>query len=127
MTVSSSGPSDASALSSPASVPLHRRIPVVVWLAALYLLSHLPFLAPSLEDYDSINFGLALHDYDIGKNQPHPPDIPPTLPLAAPRWPSYGCWYRESTPFERTRLPCPVSRQWQAQWRWLAPGGFLRC
>ena len=76
MTVSSSGPSDPSGLSSPASVPLHRHIPVVVWLAALYLLSHLPFLAPSLEDYDSINFGLALHDYDIGKNQPHPPGYP---------------------------------------------------
>ena len=76
MTVSSFVRSETPVSSSRTSRPLHRRIPVVVWLAALYLLAHLPFLAPSLEDYDSINFGLALHDYDIGKNQPHPPGYP---------------------------------------------------
>ena len=76
MTVSSYVPSDASVSPPRISVPLHRRIPLVVWLAALYLLAHLPFLAPSLEDYDSLNFGLALYDYDIGKNQPHPPGYP---------------------------------------------------
>ena len=76
MTVSSYVPSDASVSPSRTSVPLHRRIPLVVWLGAVYLFAHLPFLAPSLEDYDSINFGLALYDYDIGKNQPHPPGYP---------------------------------------------------
>src|SRR6186713_3479605 len=76
MTVSSYVPSDASVSPSRTSIPLHRRIPLAVWLAALYLLAHLPFLAPSLEDYDSINFGLALHEYDIAKAQPHPPGYP---------------------------------------------------
>ena len=49
---------------------------LVLALALAYLILHLPSLAPSLEDYDSLNFGLALYDYDIGKNQPHPPGYP---------------------------------------------------
>src|SRR5688572_16121406 len=76
MTVSSYVPSEASVSPLRISVPLHRRIPLALWLAALYLLAHLPFLAPSLEDYDSLNFGLALYDYDITRNQPHAPGYP---------------------------------------------------
>lgn len=45
-------------------------------LAAAYLAAHLPFLAPSLEDIDSINFALGLHDYDLARHQPHPPGYP---------------------------------------------------
>ena len=45
-------------------------------IALIYLAAHLPFLAPSLEDFDSINFGLALHQYDPSHNQPHPPGYP---------------------------------------------------
>ena len=33
-------------------------------VAAGYLAAHLPSLAPTLEDIDSINFALALHEYD---------------------------------------------------------------
>jgi len=73
MTVYGSVRSDASGSSPHLTRPLHQRIPVAAWLAGAYLVSHLPLLAPSLEDYDSINFGLGLHDYDIGANQPHPP------------------------------------------------------
>ena len=76
MTVSSSVPSDVAVSSSRSTLPLHKRIPVAVWLGVVFFVSHLPLLAPSLEDYDSVNFGLALHDYDIGKNQPHPPGYP---------------------------------------------------
>src|SRR5262245_53423207 len=45
-------------------------------LAALYLLAHLPFLAPSLEDIDSINFALGLRHFDPALHQPHPPGYP---------------------------------------------------
>lgn len=45
-------------------------------IAAAYLAAHLPFLAPSLEDYDSINFALGLRDFDPALHQPHPPGSP---------------------------------------------------
>jgi hypothetical protein len=45
-------------------------------LAAAYLAVHLPFLAPSLEDIDSINFALGLRDFDVSRHQPHPPGYP---------------------------------------------------
>jgi len=47
-----------------------------VLIAIAYLAVHVPSLAPSLEDFDSINFGLALHHYDPTNNQPHPPGYP---------------------------------------------------
>lgn len=50
-----------------------RFVPLV---AAVFLAAHLPSLAPSLEDIDSINFALGLHDYDPAKHQPHPPGYP---------------------------------------------------
>jgi hypothetical protein len=45
-------------------------------LAALYCAAHLPFLAPSLEDIDSINFALGLRDFEVAEHQPHPPGYP---------------------------------------------------
>jgi hypothetical protein len=45
-------------------------------LAALYAAAHLPFLAPSLEDIDSINFALGLREFDVARHQPHPPGYP---------------------------------------------------
>jgi hypothetical protein len=45
-------------------------------VAAVYFLAHLPFLAPSLEDIDSINFALGLRDFDPAAHQPHPPGYP---------------------------------------------------
>lgn len=51
--------------------------PRVLWaLVALFVLGHLPFLAPTLEDIDSVNFALGLHDFDVAKHQPHPPGYP---------------------------------------------------
>jgi hypothetical protein len=45
-------------------------------LAGLFLALHLPFLPPSLEDLDSINFALGVRDYDVARHQPHPPGYP---------------------------------------------------
>src|SRR5258705_12708996 len=36
----------------------------------------MPFLAPSLEDIDSINFALGLRHFDPALHQPHPPGYP---------------------------------------------------
>jgi hypothetical protein len=48
-----------------------------VWvLAAAVLAAHLPFLAPGLEDIDSINFALGLRDFNPAAHQPHPPGYP---------------------------------------------------
>ncbi|OFW05553.1 MAG: hypothetical protein A3I61_04510 [Acidobacteria bacterium RIFCSPLOWO2_02_FULL_68_18] len=64
-------------------------------IAAAYLAAHLPFLAPSLEDYDSINFALGLRDFDPARHQPHPPGSPVYIALGrlllapiAAVWPS---------------------------------------
>jgi hypothetical protein len=45
-------------------------------LGALFIALHLPFLPPSLEDLDSINFALGVRHYDISQHQPHPPGYP---------------------------------------------------
>jgi hypothetical protein len=45
-------------------------------IALAYLAAHLPSLAPSLEDIDSINFALGLRDFDPARHQPHPPGSP---------------------------------------------------
>ena len=49
--------------------------PILV-IAAIYLAAHLAFLAPSLEDIDSINFALGLRHFDVAEHQPHPPGYP---------------------------------------------------
>lgn len=57
--------------------------PRVLWaLVAIFVLGHLPFLAPTLEDIDSVNFALGLHDFDVAKHQPHPPGYPVFIFLA---------------------------------------------
>src|SRR5687768_6786611 len=53
----------------------------VAFIAIAYLAAHLPFLAPSLEDYDSINFALGLRDFDPARHQPHPPGSPVYIAL----------------------------------------------
>lgn len=45
-------------------------------MAVLFLAGHLPFLAPTLEDVDSVNFALGLRDFDPGLHRPHPPGYP---------------------------------------------------
>lgn len=53
----------------------------VLALAAIYLAAHIVFLAPSLEDIDSINFALGLRHYDVAQHQPHPPGYPVYIAL----------------------------------------------
>jgi hypothetical protein len=44
--------------------------------AAAILAGHLPFLASTLEDVDSVNFALALRGFDVAQHRPHPPGYP---------------------------------------------------
>ena len=50
-------------------------------LSAAWVAAHLPFIVPSLEDIDSINFALGLHDFDPARHQPHPPGYPVYIAL----------------------------------------------
>jgi hypothetical protein len=54
---------------------------VAAAIALASLLAHLPSLAPSLEDIDSINFALGLHHFDVASHQPHPPGYPVYIAL----------------------------------------------
>jgi len=56
-----------------------RTSPKVVWasaLAILFFIAHVAFLPSTLEDIDSLNFALGLHEFNPAKHQPHPPGYP---------------------------------------------------
>jgi hypothetical protein len=53
----------------------------ILLIAAVYLAAHVVFLAPSLEDIDSINFALGLRHFDVAEHQPHPPGYPVYIAL----------------------------------------------
>jgi dolichyl-phosphate-mannose-protein mannosyltransferase len=53
----------------------------ILAIAAIYLAAHLVFLAPSLEDIDSINFALGLRHFEVAQHQPHPPGYPVYIAL----------------------------------------------
>ena len=48
----------------------------VAALALAIGLAHLPFIAASLEDIDSVNFALGVRDFDVAEHRPHPPGYP---------------------------------------------------
>lgn len=50
-------------------------------LALIFALAHAPFLAPSLEDIDSVNFALGVRDFDVAAHRPHPPGYPVYIAL----------------------------------------------
>src|SRR4029077_2967984 len=54
----------------------------VVILAVVFLAFHLPYLPPSLEDIDSINFALGVRHFDVAQHQPHPPGYPVFIALS---------------------------------------------
>ncbi|RPJ62610.1 MAG: hypothetical protein EHM24_25740, partial [Acidobacteria bacterium] len=54
----------------------------ILLLAALFVAAHLPLLAPSLEDIDSVNFALGVRDFDPVRHRPHPPGYPIFIGLA---------------------------------------------
>ena len=45
-------------------------------LALIFALAHVPFLASSLEDIDSLNFALGVRHFDVATHRPHPPGYP---------------------------------------------------
>jgi hypothetical protein len=45
-------------------------------LALIFALAHIPFLAHSLEDIDSVNFALGVRDFNVAEHRPHPPGYP---------------------------------------------------
>ena len=45
-------------------------------LAVAFALAHLPSVVSTLEDIDSVNFALALRDFDVADHRPHPPGYP---------------------------------------------------
>lgn len=49
--------------------------------ALVFLAAHLPFLPPTLEDVDSINFALGVADFDVARHRPHPPGYPVFIAL----------------------------------------------
>ena len=53
-----------------------RPLAVLAALALVFALAHLPFLATSLEDIDSVNFALGVRDFDVAAHRPHPPGYP---------------------------------------------------
>jgi hypothetical protein len=48
----------------------------LITLALAVGLAHLPFVASSLEDIDSVNFALGVRDFDVADHRPHPPGYP---------------------------------------------------
>lgn len=54
---------------------------VIAALAVIFALAHVPFLAGSLEDIDSVNFALGLRHFDVAQHRPHPPGYPVYIAL----------------------------------------------
>jgi Protein of unknown function (DUF2723) len=55
------------------------RSPKILWasvLAIVFFIAHVAFLPSTLEDIDSLNFALGLHEFSPVKHQPHPPGYP---------------------------------------------------
>lgn len=48
----------------------------LVALALVFAAAHVFYLAPSLEDIDSVNFALGVRDFDVATHRPHPPGYP---------------------------------------------------
>ena len=50
-------------------------------LAAAFLIAHLPYLAKSPDDVDSVNFVLGVREFRVDRHQPHPPGSPVYIAL----------------------------------------------
>ena len=49
--------------------------------ALIFALAHVPFLANSLEDIDSVNFALGVRTFNVAEHRPHPPGYPVYIAL----------------------------------------------
>lgn len=78
-----SGVPGSAVLSSELQLPSSTfRVPrQILYVVVAYVAAHLVFLAPSLEDIDSINFALGLRHFDVASHQPHPPGYPVYIAL----------------------------------------------
>ncbi|MEW5982101.1 MAG: DUF2723 domain-containing protein [Acidobacteriota bacterium] len=54
---------------------------MVTGLALIFLVLHLPFMASTLADIDSVNLALGIHDFDPARHRPHPPGYPILIAL----------------------------------------------
>ncbi|MBI2835815.1 MAG: glycosyltransferase family 39 protein [Acidobacteria bacterium] len=62
---------------------ISRREWIALAAAAILMLAvRAPFLSASLDEFDSINFDLGVHDYDPPAHRPHPPGYPVYILLA---------------------------------------------
>lgn len=55
---------------------------LVASAAVFFVLVHLALARVAIEDIDSINFALGVHDYDVARHQPHPPGYPVYIAVA---------------------------------------------
>jgi hypothetical protein len=65
--------------SAPPDLLVQRWLPyqvIAAVLAVAFFAAHLPWLPRTLEDLDSVNFALAIADFDPVAHQPHPPGYP---------------------------------------------------
>lgn len=58
--------------------------------AVLFLAVRLPFLPPTLDDIDGLNFDLGTHDYNPVAHRPHPPGFPVFILLAKAAHPLFS-------------------------------------
>lgn len=52
---------------------MKKDIITIIVLIVLTCVSRIPFATRHIVSHDSVNFALALKDFDISKHQPHPP------------------------------------------------------
>ncbi|MGQ0733712.1 MAG: protein O-mannosyl-transferase family [Acidobacteriota bacterium] len=71
---------------------------VAAALACGFLLAHLPYLASTLEDIDSVNFALGVRDFDLAAHRPHPPGYPVYVALGKGMTAALGPWYAGAAP-----------------------------
>ncbi len=64
------------------AAPPRLTIAAVVAVALLFLVTHLYWLPPTLEDVDSVNFAMGVRQFDVARHQPHPPGYPVYIAIA---------------------------------------------
>ena len=64
------------------AAPSRLTIAAVVAIALLFLVAHLYWLPPTLEDVDSVNFAMGVRQFDVARHQPHPPGYPVYIAIA---------------------------------------------
>ena len=109
-----------------------RRLAFPLAIALAFLAAHLPFLAPTLEDVDSINFALGVRDFDPARHQPHPPGAPVFIALGKLSTAAFdlvvpaGAAGVAGAPTEKAEIGGDVRRPRRSGERGAGPGGLER-